>query len=71
MASEPARKYENAPNEANDSPQVAALRKRIRGEALSAAERDTLEASYRKPRERTVAHAVVMRELAERRHRGG
>ena len=46
MGPEPPRKHDDAPT---DSPEVAALRKKIRGEPLTEAERATLEATYRKP----------------------
>jgi hypothetical protein len=72
MASEPARKYEDAPDEANDSPEVAALRKKIRGQPLSETERATLEATYRKPPPGTVTFSQeqVTALLSERRGDG-
>lgn len=60
---EPARKHE-------DSPEVAALRKRIRGEPLTPAEQALLESTYRKGEGPTVPHEQIMRELAERERRG-
>jgi hypothetical protein len=53
-----------------DSPEVAALRKRLRGEALTAREQEILATTARKPEGSTVSHDVVMRELAERERRG-
>jgi hypothetical protein len=53
-----------------DGPEVAALRKRIRGEALTADEELLLASTYRKPPGPTVPHAEVMRLLEERRRRG-
>jgi hypothetical protein len=73
MASKPAHKLDDLrAHERNDTPEVAALRKKIRGEPMSHAEVATLEATYRKPPPgtRTVPHDVVMRELAERRRHG-
>jgi hypothetical protein len=54
-----------------DSPEVAALRRRLRGEALTPAEAELLAARARKPSGPTVPHGDVMRELAERQRRGG
>jgi hypothetical protein len=54
-----------------DSPQVAALRKRARGEPLSDEERALLARPGRKPQGPTVPHEAVMRELEERQRRGG
>jgi hypothetical protein len=54
-----------------DAPEVAALRKRLRGEPLTDAEASTLSAKYRKPEGHTTPHEEVMRELGERERRGG
>jgi hypothetical protein len=54
-----------------DSPEVAALRKRLRGEALTPAEEALLTARARKPAAVTVPHEDVLRELADRKRRGG
>jgi hypothetical protein len=54
-----------------DSPQVAALRKKARGEPLTDEENRLLTASARKASEPGVAHAQVEAELAERQRRGG
>lgn len=56
-----------------DSPEVASMRKRIRGEALTPAEEAILARSSRKPPEgegRAVPHAEIERKLEERKHRG-
>lgn len=56
-----------------DSPEVAALRKRIRGEAMTSAEEATLMSASRKPPEgegRPVPHAEIERMLEERKLRG-
>jgi hypothetical protein len=54
-----------------DSPAVAALRKRIRGETLTADEQTLLANATRKPASGpTVPHEEVMRMLAERERRG-
>ena len=60
---EPARKHD-------DSPEVAALRKKLRGETLTAAEEALLAQRYRKPEGPTTPHEEVMRELADRQRRG-
>jgi hypothetical protein len=72
MASQPARKYGDAFDEANDSPEVVALRKKIRGQPLSDTERATLEPTYRKPPPGTVTFSQeqVTALLAERRGDG-
>lgn len=51
---------------------MAAFRKRARGEPLTDAERELLANATRKPdpSRRTVPHAAVMAELAERERRG-
>ena len=58
--------------ESRDSPEVAAFRKLLRGERLTAAERALL-AGTRKPdpATRTVPHAAIEAELEERRRREG
>jgi hypothetical protein len=63
--SDPAHKQE-------DSPEVAALRKKIRGEPLTEAEEALLVATYRKPPEGTVTFTQeqVTSLLEERRRRG-
>jgi hypothetical protein len=53
-----------------DAPAVAALRKRIRGEALTPEEQALLANATRKPSGPGVPHAAVMSELAERERRG-
>ena len=53
-----------------DSPQVAALRKRARGESLTEAEAAPLAGATRKASGPGVPHEDVMRELAERDRRG-
>jgi len=56
-----------------DSPEVAALRKKARGEALTPAEETILARTYRKPPEGErpgVPHEEIMRRLAERKSRG-
>ncbi len=53
-----------------DSPEVAALRKRIRGQPLTPDEEATLTRASRRPEGPTVPHEAVMRELAERERRG-
>ena len=65
MTGSPVPSYEH-----EDSPEVAALRKRIRGEPLSAAEDALLASATRKPSGPGVLHAEVMAELAERERRG-
>jgi hypothetical protein len=57
-------------HEHEDSPEVAALRKRVRGEPLSAAEDALLASATRKPSGPGVPHAAVIAELAERERRG-
>ena len=58
------------PAEKLEAPEVVALRKQVRGEPLSDAERALLAKATRKPAPgQTVAHADVMRELAERERR--
>jgi hypothetical protein len=54
-----------------ESPEVAALRKRIRGEPLSREEEALLASVSRRPEGPTVPHEAVMRELAERERRDG
>jgi hypothetical protein len=54
-----------------DSPEVAALRKRLRGEPLTAEEEAILARTYRTPTGPTVPRAAVMAEFAERERRGG
>jgi hypothetical protein len=59
--------------QSEDSPEVAALRKKARGEALSAAEETILARTYRKPPADDgpgVPHEEIMRRLAERKSRG-
>jgi len=65
MASEPARKHE-------DSPEVAALRKKIRGEPLTEIERAILEATYRTPSGpgTPISQEQMTALLAERARRG-
>ena len=53
-----------------DSPEVIAVRKRARGETLTSEEHATLARVASKPVASTVAHAEVMRELTDRKHRG-
>jgi hypothetical protein len=53
-----------------DSPQVAALRKKARGEPLTDEERALLGAGSSRRFGRTLPHSQVMRELAERQRRG-
>ncbi len=52
-----------------DSPEVAALRKSIRGEPLTDEERALLATATRKPPGPGVPHAEVMRMLEERKRR--
>jgi hypothetical protein len=54
----------------DEAPEVIALRKKVRGEPLTDDERDLLATATRKPTGPTVAHAVVMAELAKREPRG-
>jgi hypothetical protein len=53
-----------------DSPEVAALRRFVRGESLTDSEKALLEARSRAPSGATVPHADVERLLAERLRRG-
>jgi hypothetical protein len=59
--SEPAQKHED------ESPEVIALRKRIRGEPLTDAETALLSKRYRTPEGPRVPHAEIERMLAERK----
>jgi hypothetical protein len=54
-----------------DSAQVAALRKRARGEPLTDEENRLLASASRKPIGAGIAHAQVEAELAERQRRRG
>jgi hypothetical protein len=56
----------------SDSPEVAAFRKRMRGEPLTDAERELLADATRKLPTGTVTvpHSVVMAELADRERLG-
>jgi hypothetical protein len=53
-----------------ETPQVAALRKRARGESLSPTERALLDGPGRKPAAQGVPHTQVLEQLEERRRRG-
>jgi hypothetical protein len=53
-----------------DSPEVAALRKKIRGEVLTNEEQALLATATRKPSGPTVPHVEVMRMLEERKRLG-
>lgn len=68
MSSAPAVKPQS-----EDSPEVAALKKKARGEALSAAEEAILARTYRKPPADEgpgIPHEEIMRRLADRKSRG-
>jgi hypothetical protein len=54
-----------------DSPEVAALRKRIRGETVTAEESARLASATRKPEGSSVPHARIEELVEERRRRGG
>jgi hypothetical protein len=58
------------PGEPEDTPEVAALRKYMRGETLTAAELALVERRRRAPKGPTVPHGEVERLLAERLRRG-
>lgn len=63
-----------APKQDGEQPEVAALRKKLRGEPLSDEERSLLASTYRAPPQNDVAsvpHEDVMKELEERKRRGG
>jgi hypothetical protein len=62
-----------APKQDREQPEVAALRKKLRGEPLSDEERSLLESTYRAPPQNDVGvpHEDVMKELEERKRRSG
>lgn len=65
-ASQPARRHE-------DAPEVAALRKKIRGEPLTEGEKAILARTYRKPEgapRESVSQAQLEALLAERKRHG-
>lgn len=60
----------DAARKQDDSPEVAALRKKLRGEPLTAREEALLAQRSGRPDGPTTPHEDVMRELAERQRRG-
>jgi hypothetical protein len=60
------------PSESADQPEVAALRKKIRGEPLTEEERRLLESTYRKPSQPgpSITQEQMTAILAERARRG-
>jgi len=66
MAAKPSPKHEPI----SESPEVAALRKRIRGEPITDVERALLARATRKPTGPGIPHAEIMAELEERRRCG-